>query len=68
MKGPVSLREAGRRLGLNSHYVKGMAEAIGIHLDEAPPSLLMSSDDFRRLQERHMRIQEEKRSLQAASA
>ena len=46
----ISLREAGRRLGLNSHYVKGMAEALGVVLIDSPPSLLMSIEDFGRLQ------------------
>jgi hypothetical protein len=64
----VSLRKAGRRLGLNAHYVKGMAETLGIHLEDAPPSLLMSEADFARIKQQHEKIQRERQPADAVAS
>ena len=54
IKALISLSEAGRRLGANPRYLKGMAEAIGIRLLPAGNALVMAGEDFERL-EAHFR-------------
>jgi hypothetical protein len=48
----VSISKAARQLKRNAHYTKGFAEGMGIRLRLAPPSVVMTEEDFERLKAR----------------
>lgn len=61
----MSISEARRELELNAHYTKGFAEGMGIKLEWAGPSLIMSRADFERLKRR---VEEVRRSQMESAA
>jgi hypothetical protein len=48
----VTVRQAGKRLGRNPQYIKGVAEGIGIKLQVASHAIVMTEKDFERLRRR----------------
>ena len=45
----ISLREAGKQLGMNPMIVKGAAMAMGIALTHEAPAIKITRDDFERI-------------------
>lgn len=45
----MSIREASQQLGCNPHYVKGLAQGLGIRMKRAGRTFILSEKDVARL-------------------